>query len=152
MMDSDIAPIYQAVQRKTLMEEINITEHSTVTKRLAKMIEHVSLRNDGVLVAKIPVKNRRRNVAICPRELIQQIIEETHRVAHLGITKTANRIKLSWYWPGMHADTPAVKRVKLASTNQQVKLISCLKADCSRHWQLICVDPSLKHREVTPRS
>ena len=40
------------------MEPINITEQSAVTKRLAKMIEHLSLRNDGVLVAKIPVKNR----------------------------------------------------------------------------------------------
>ena len=28
LMDSDIAPVYQAVQRKTLMEEINITEQS----------------------------------------------------------------------------------------------------------------------------
>ena len=79
MMDSDIAPVYQAVQRKTLIEEVNITDQSAVTKRLAKMIEHLSLRNDGVLVAIIPVKNRRRKVAICPRELTQQIIEETHR-------------------------------------------------------------------------
>ena len=144
MMDSDIAPIYQAVQRKTLMEEINITEQSTVTKRLAKMIEHLSLRNDGELVAKIPVKNRRRNVAICPRELTQQIIEETHRVAHLGITKTADRIKLSWYWPGMHADT---RRCVTACTRCQQSKVSQHKSAGETHhlyagrpFQILAID------------
>ena len=105
MTDPDISPVYQATQRKTCLQEVDVSEQSADTKRLVKMMEHLSIRNDGVLIARIPVKNRRRDVAICPREMRQQIIDETHRIAHLGINKTMDRIKLDWYWPGLSADT-----------------------------------------------
>ena len=103
--DRNIAPVYKLMQQRTkLDDQPDLKEESTETRRLMKMIEHLSIRDDGMLIARIPVLNRRREVIICPRTMRQEVMEEKHKVAHLGISKTAARVSLVWYWPGPYAD------------------------------------------------
>ena len=64
----------------------------------------LSLSQDGVLVATLSVNNRRRGVAICPAKYQKELMYENHRITHLGVRNTTQRIQLDWYWPGMHAD------------------------------------------------
>ena len=94
--DKDKAPVYKLLQKGTKLDdsEPNMTEESWVTKKLYRMMEHLSLRGDGVLIATIPIKHRRRSIALCPRMLRSQVVMEKHCAAHLGISKTADRVRL----------------------------------------------------------
>ena len=80
MTDKDIAPVYKLLQKGTKLDdsEPNITEESWFTKKLCRMMEHLSLRGDGVLIATIPIKHRRRSIALCLRMLRSQVVMEKH--------------------------------------------------------------------------
>ena len=143
--DRNVAPVYKLVQQRTkLDDQLDWKEESTETKRLMKMMEHLSIRDDGMLIARIPVLNRRREVIICPRTMRQEVMEEKHKIAHLGISKTAARISLDWYWPGMYAD---VRRfVSSCIKCQQSKTTQGRTAGeryhlfAGRPWQVLAVD------------
>ena len=117
--DPDIGPIYTMLQRRRPIAELDCKEKSWETTKLARMGEHLSLRADGVMMARLPIGNRRRDLVVCPRVRRQEVISQAHRQAHLGISKTTARIRLNWIWPGLTAE---VKRaVNLCETCQQSK-------------------------------
>ena len=152
--DVHISKVYKILQKPTLDRELTTSsEDSTETKKLLKMIEHLHLQDDGVLKAVIPLNNRRRAVVICPGKQRREVIAEKHESAHLGIGKTAARIRLEWYWPGMFAD---VRRYVSACANcQQSKVVkSKLNGnttsrldDRGRLWQWTCVAHFRRQRE-----
>ena len=146
MSDSDIAPAYKLLQKNTKLDDstVDMSEESWLTRKLVRMMEHLSLRSDGVLIATIPIRNRRRSVAICPRILRSQVITEKHCAAHLGTNKTVDRIRLDWYWPGMTAD---IRRYVTACNKcQQSKIVKTRSAGeqyhlyAGRPWQLVAID------------
>ena len=143
--DVHISKVYKILQKPTLDRELTTSsEDSTETKKLLKMIEHLHLQDDGVLKAVIPLNNRRRAVVICPGKQRREVIAEKHESAHLGIGKTAARIRLEWYWPGMFAD---VRRYVSACANcQQSKVVKSKLNEGQYHlyagrpWQTLAVD------------
>ena len=97
--DPELQKVYKAVQRGLTEDDaIDTTEDPQLTKSLAKMIDvHVlSLSQDGVLVATLPVNNRKRGVAICPAKYQKELMYENHRITHLGVRNTTQRIQLDW--------------------------------------------------------
>lgn len=129
--DKHIGPVYKAKQRGAEINEELYKEESWETKQLAKMAEHLSIRDDGVLMARLPIKNRRRDLQICPRELRDGIIKTKHEMAHLGMQKTLARIQLDWWWPGMVAE---VRRyVRACNTCQQSKVVKIQTAGERQH-------------------
>ena len=102
-LDVHIAPVYKALQHRSQLDELSCRERSWETRRLVKMAEHLSLREDGVLIARIPVNGRRKELVICPGDMRRALILATHEQAHLGQNKTTSRLLLNWYWPGLTA-------------------------------------------------
>ena len=98
----------------------------------------------GVLVATLPVNNRRREVAICPAKYRKELMHEKHRITHLGVRKTTQRIQLDWYWPGMHTD---IRRyVSTCERCQKAKVTSNTTSNSQYHlyagrpWQTVAID------------
>ena len=58
---------------------------------------------------------------ICPGKERREVIAEKHKSAYLGIGKTAARIPLEWYWPGMFADVQHY--VSACANSQQSKVV-----------------------------
>ena len=48
--------------------------------------------------------NSARVCLTCPPSYRQDTIWKTHTLAHCGIQKTIDRIRLNWYWPGITAE------------------------------------------------
>ena len=119
---------------------------SWVTKRLFAIMDMLFLDKEGRLMGRIPTFNngRSRTVAICPSDLCEEIIQQTHTQAHLGMSKTLSRIRLNWYWPQMASE---VRRyVASCATCQQSKTTRTRTAGERQHlfagrpWQVCTVD------------
>ena len=145
-LDSDLQPVYAALLCNEAVPADVVKQGSAVTKRLCQMMETLHIRDDGGMVAKLPVgkKQRRLEVAVCPKELRSELISTTHAEAHLGVSKTLSRIRMNWYWPGM---TGEVRRhVNACTTCQQSKTTKAKPAGERQHlfagrpWQLCAVD------------
>lgn len=129
--DAHISPVYKALQHQDNLDDICFREESWETKRLSKMREHLQLRADGVLIANIPVKGRRRELTICPGNMRRTAILNTHEQAHLGQRKTTARLMLTWYWPGI---TAHVRRlVGTCQRCQQSKTAKSKKVTTGHH-------------------
>jgi transposase InsO family protein len=129
--DINISPIYKAKRRSNEVNQELFKESSWETKQLAKMADHLFFRDDGVLVARLPIKNRRRDLQLCPQVLRAEIVKAKHELAHLGMQKTLSRIQLDWWWPGMVAE---VRRyVKSCDTCQQSKTVKSNSAGERQH-------------------
>ena len=104
--DPDINPVYVALQQRTNVTEETYKLLSGKTRRLFEMIDVLRLADDGRLVASLPVgkDQRRRDVAVCPKDLTGEIIAQKHSQAHLRTCKAMSRIHLDWYWPGMSGE------------------------------------------------
>jgi transposase InsO family protein len=143
--DHHVGPIYKLKQKgATQLSDPQSKETSWETNKLVRMMEHLSIRGDGVLVATIPVKNRRREVVVCPQPLRHKVMTEKHKHAHLGVVKTTARIQLEWFWPGMHAD---IRRFVTGCTRCQQSKTSATKSAgerqhlyAGRPWQVLAID------------
>ena len=130
--DKNIKKIYKLVQSPSIDKEfVTTAEDSAETKRLAKMIEHLHIREDGILMATLPLNVCRRTTMICPSIPRKEIITEKHKTAHLGIEKTAARIRLEWYWPGLYADVR--RHVTSCQSCQQSKVTRSKPAEQQYH-------------------
>ena len=142
--DPDLRPVIKALQTHHTLSADQLKRESWETKQLMEMIEHLSINEEGVLVARIPVNNRRTTVAVCPRTLRKELITEAHAQAHLGIHKTTAKVRLHWHWPGLTADVR--RHVDTCTTCQQCKTVRGKTAGQKQHlyvgrpWQQVAVD------------
>ena len=58
--DTHIGPIYRKLQKRPQLDELYVGESSWETKKLAKTTEHLQLRDDGTLTARLPIRGQRR--------------------------------------------------------------------------------------------
>lgn len=142
--DTHIGPIYQKLQQKMQLDELYVGESRWETKKLAKMIEHLQLRDDGRLTAQLPIRGRRQEVVVCLGTKRREVIHKKHEMAHLGVIKTTVRVMIDWLWPGMTAD---IRRFVLGcQIYQQSKAVKTKTAGERQHlfrgrpWQQVSVD------------
>jgi transposase InsO family protein len=142
--DSDIKPVYKAVQRNNQITEDELKQYNRTTKKLAELIDHMSILPDGTLAVHLPVGGRRKQLTICPAELRKELVAEKHTQAHLGYNKTLSRLMMNWYWPGIAADVR--RHVSACTTCQQSKSTKIKTSGQKQHlyvgrpWQLCAVD------------
>ena len=135
----NIGPVYRKLQQRTQLGKLYIGESSWEPRRLARMIEHLQLQMDGVMVAVLPIRGRSREVDVCLKTKRNEVVRRKHEMAHLGIYKTTARVTLDWFWPGMPADIR--RRVLGCQVCQQSKTAKsrtsgeCQHLFVSRPWQ-----------------
>ena len=102
------------------------------------------IREDGVLELRICSGDLSHWCAVCPFVLRNTVIWQTHRLAHAGINRTLNRVRLNWYWPGMTADIRRViKTCEVCQTAKSGGLHSNRhrhRIHASRPWQKVAID------------
>ena len=96
-----VAIVYKVVKQDTELMRETLERGSLELKQLYKMRDTRS-----TLCGKPTGKWR----VICPEISRNVVIWTTHRQAHSGISRMTNRIKMTWYWPGMTADICPVIR------------------------------------------
>jgi len=142
--EEPIGRIYRAINTKTAIPANELAEGSPEFKKWARIAEHLSIREDGLLQYHVIQNERRITVIACPPTLRTPLIQEVHESSHLGEWKTTKGVQQNWYWPGMHSE---VRRwVKACHTCQKSKNSGSKEANTTHHlyagrpWQKIAID------------
>ena len=102
------------------------------------------IREDAVLVSRVLVGGRPREVIVCPKEMRGDLIWSTHSLSHSGIMRTLRRLRLSWYWPGMTSDIRrSIKTCEICQAAKYGGLRNRLPQGhlwVGRPWQKVAVD------------
>ena len=152
---SDLAVIYDAVLNHQELDQAMISVGSSELKKLNTMISLMRIREDGVLVVRVLIATRPREVIICPKPMRKEIMWETHNLAHAGIMRSLRRLRLIWYWPGITSDVRRL--VNSCEICQQAKYGGLHRASihgplfAGRPWQKLAVD-LVGPMPVTPRN
>ena len=96
-------------EMREVMRYLNLSHHqrSKQPKRLRSIAENCFLSAEGVLMKKLQLSGREREVLWPPRKMRQPIIDAAHftiEAVHGGRDRTINRIKLAYWWPGISVD------------------------------------------------
>jgi hypothetical protein len=97
------AVMIQHVKEGTTLTAQELGQASPELKRLSEVMPFMRMQG-GTLQVELRVGNRKRWCCVCPTPLRQSVIRETHRLHHSGINKTLQRVRMTWYWPGMVAE------------------------------------------------
>ena len=141
--NSDLVMLTTHLIAGTVPSLAEMEQASSEVKRLGGMFSCLRMK-DNTLQAEIPTGNRTRWCTVCPKLLREAVIWEAHRQHHAGINKTVKRLRLSWYWPGLVADTrrlvrsceicQAAKHSSTAQSGHRQRLHT------GRPWQVVSVD------------
>ena len=139
--DDEVGPVYRHVVSQ---EPIDISLHSSQTKKLLELKDKLSVSTDGVLLLSLESNQGVKQCKVCPTELRRKQVEATHRLAHLGFNKTLERLRLEWYWPGMSGDVRRhVNRCIPCQQSKPARHKNSSKANhlwAGRPWQTVAVD------------
>ena len=103
-----MATIYQAIRND---EELTREQLQLGTPELRKLHSQrgaLRIRPDHILEIRVSPNSKPRWCAVCPISLRNALLWQTHGMTHAGISRTLKRLQLTWYWPGMAADTRRV--------------------------------------------
>ena len=151
---SDVGTIYSAVSSQKELTQAEVGLGSSELKKFSSLFSLMRIREDGMLVVRIIVNSRPREVIVCPTQLRKEVMWATHVLSHAGIMKTLNRVRLTWYWPGMTSDIRRL--VKTCEICQKAKSGGLRQPSTQgplwvgRPWQKVAVD-LVGPLPVTPR-
>ena len=139
-----VAAIYKAVQEGRAIEDEEVGCGGLELKKLAKLLPVMHVRQDGVLMVRVPTTNRSIYCAVCPPIQRSEVIWTTHRQAHVGMSKTIKKLQLVWYWPGMTADVRRLLKTcevcQLAKHGGLETTQGRRRLHAGRPWQTVAVD------------
>ena len=105
-----VANIYKTVKQDYELLRETLKRGNIELRQLYKVRGSMRINSEGVLEVRYVENQREKWRVICPEISRDVVIWTTHRQAHSGISRTINRIKMTWYWPGMTADIRRVVR------------------------------------------
>ena len=142
--NTELARIYELVKTGSVPSEQETGKQSQEFKKMASLIPLMTIGKDGVLRVRLTQNGRAISCAVCPKSIRQNLIWQTHCLAHTGINRTTARLRLQWYWPLLSGDVrravssceicQMAKRggIKPSKTGQNLS--------CGRPWQTVAVD------------
>ena len=136
--------IYKAIRDGSDIQKETLQRGSYELRQLYLMRGSLRINQDGVLEVRLVEKEKEKWRVICPEINRQTIIWLTHRQAHAGMGRTTQRIKLTWYWPGMVADIRRTVRsceiCQMAKTGGNKSSGERQRLYAGRPWQKLAVD------------
>ena len=141
---TDVGIIYNAVRTQTELTEEEVQGGSTELRILHQLFNSLRIRKDGVLEVRLHLQHRARRVILCPRQARETVIWDSHLQAHVGVHKTTERVRLTWYWPGMTADIRrAIKTCEICQVAKHGGLHPAggrRRLFAGRPWQQVAID------------
>ena len=142
--DHAVGMVYRSLQCKEDLSADILHQGGLELRMLHERKDNMRIREDGVLELRICSGDVSQWSAVCPFVLRNTVIWQTHKLAHAGINRTLNRIRLSWYWPGMTADIRRViKTCEVCQTGKSGGLHSNRhrhRMHAGRPWQKVAID------------
>ena len=139
-----VATMYKAIQTGQDLSPEQIEAGSQELKKLYQRRTSMRLTKQGVLEIQVAINEKPRWVAICPEQSRQTTIWQTHQMSHAGVGKTINRLQLTWYWVGLHADVRRIVRsceICQKAKSGGLKAVSGrIRMYAGRPWQKVAVD------------
>ena len=141
---SDVATIYSHVQNNQppSLAEVNLA--SPEFRKLARYFNEMRIRDDGVLVMQITHNHRPLDVPVCPPQIRNSVIWDTHKQDHAGVMRTLRRMRLKWFWPGMTSQTRRAIRTcevcQLGKYSRPNPHPTSQHLHSGRPWQRVAVD------------
>ena len=143
-LPGDVATIYNAVQHQQELDKAMVSLGSPELRKLYTMYSLMKIREDGVLVVRILIGNRPREVILCPASLRDEVMWATHTFSHAGIGRSLRRIRLTWYWPGMASQIRRIVKsceiCQLAKSGGLQHRSSQGNLKVGRPWQKVAID------------
>ena len=142
--EKPLQTLYYAVQSSQDLTDEQLQEAGPELKRWAKLQDHASLREDGVLQVQVQQGYRTLQVTAAPPSIRKALISEVHQANHWGEHKTYRSLQQNWYWPGMQGDVR--RTVKNCAVCQQQKNSNHASSTTRRHlyagrpWQRVAID------------
>jgi transposase InsO family protein len=120
-----------------------INQGSTEFKRLCELMPIMKIM-DGILKVRTRINNRDIWTIICPKEMRPLVIRQYHTQHHSGINKTYQRIKLTWFWPGMvgyiRRAVNSCEICQSAKHSRDTQVQSQQRLFAGRPWQVVSLD------------
>ena len=107
-----VAIIYQVIKQDTELLKETLERGSVELKQLYKMRGSMMINSERILEVRLVENQQEKWRVVCPEISRNVVIWTTHRQAHSGMSRTTNRIKMTWYRPGMTADIHCVIRTQ----------------------------------------
>ena len=101
-------------------------------------------RYDGILEVRFIENWREMWRIVCSETSRKTVIWQTHSLSHSGANCTVNRVKLTWHWPGIVAETR--QQVKSCEVCQMTKRRGKTSSQRQQHlyagrvWQKVAID------------
>ena len=140
---SDVADIYEAVESGRDIPREKLKNGSRELRKLHSLLPALKILKEN-LVLQMKTNGRIRNCIVCPTTARKAVIWETHRLTHSGIMRTARRVCMQWFWPGMMSEIR--KLVRTCETCQLAKHSTVPQSGnrqwlySGRPWQKVAVD------------
>jgi transposase InsO family protein len=142
--DHPVALVYAAALGDNQLTPEQVAQGGYELKKLAQLLPLMRLGPQGVLEVELVINGRKQWCTICPQTWRTGVVQDTHALAHAGVQKTVQRIRLHWYWPGMTTDVrthisccEVCQRAKhggLQATQGRRRMYA------GRPWQCVAVD------------
>jgi len=97
----------------------------------------------GLLMITLAADNRRqeRDRIVCPRALRRELIWDTHKQAHSGVSRVIRCLRLRWCWPGMTRDVRLqVRQCKVCQASKHgrpTETTGRRRLYAGRPWQIV---------------
>ena len=139
-----VATIYQAVKQEVDLEEDVLAAGSPELRKLHQQRGAMRILENGLVEIRLSPHGAPRWNLVCPLNLRHSLIWQTHIMAHSGGNKTLARLQLTWYWPGMSADTRRLIRsceiCQSAKHGGTAGSVGTRRLYAGRPWQVVAVD------------
>ena len=139
-----VASIYQVVKQDTELLRETLERGSSELKQLHNMRGLMRVNSEGILEVRFVENRREKWRVVCPKISRNVVIWTTHRQGHSGISRTTNRIKMTWYWPGMTANICCMIRTceicQMAKSRDSEDSGERQRLHAGRPWQKLAVD------------
>jgi len=101
-----VANIFRAKKEGRRPSEKQLWQRDVEFQLLCCRWDALKVSPDGLLMITLAADNRQqeRDRVVCPRTLRWEMIWDTHKQAHSGVSRVIRCLRLRWYWPGMTRD------------------------------------------------
>jgi len=139
-----VADIFRAKEEGRRPSEKQQRQGDVEFQLLCRRWDAFKVSPDRLLTITLAADNRKqeRDRVVCPRALRRELIWDTHKQAHSGVSRVIRCLR--WYWPGMTRDVRLrVRQCEVCQASKHghpAETTGRRRLYAGRPWQIVAVD------------
>jgi len=141
-----VADIFRAKKEGRRPSEEQQRQGDVEFQLLCRRWDALKVSPNGLLMITLAADNRQqeRDRVVCPRALRRELIWDTHKEAHSGVSRVIRCLWLRWYWPEMTRDVRLwVRQCEVCQASKHgrpTEITGRHRLYAGRPWQIVAVD------------